>query len=252
MNTIIDTLDSLDKQLIVWLNGNGDPYWDTFFWVYSGRFIWIPVGLAFVFYFFQKGGWLRGLLTLLTIVALIALCDRISSGFFKPTFERLRPARNPDLEPLLTIVNGYRGSRFGFVSSHAANSFGFATFMALLVRRRLLTVSLMLWAVVNCYSRIYLGVHYPGDILCGALLGTSLAFAMYAVHRAMVRMVENRTVLRIAGHDGQWVGSQVSLGESVGSNPYRGVPQVLTLGVLFATWVVIMILPLCGTFWWLK
>lgn len=108
---------------------------------------------------------------LLALVFVILLCDQISSSFFKAFFERLRPSHEPSLEGIVRLVNGKKGGRFGFVSSHAANSFGLAMFTALLFRKWYFSLVIFLWALVNSYSRIYMGLHYPGDIIGGLLLG---------------------------------------------------------------------------------
>ena len=124
----------------------------------------------------------EGLLALIMIVFTVVMCDQISSSFFKPFFERLRPTRNPDLEGMLTIVNDYRGGRYGFISSHAANSIGFATFVSLLFKNRILAFFIIFWSVINSYSRIYLGVHYPGDILAGLALGFAVGVLCYMLY----------------------------------------------------------------------
>jgi undecaprenyl-diphosphatase len=110
---------------------------------------------------------------------LVTLCDQISASIIKPCFARLRPTHHPDFMNLVQTVNGYRGGRYGFVSSHAANGFGAATFMALVYRYKWVTASVFLWALVSSYSRIYLGVHFISDILGGMALGVVLGVAVY-------------------------------------------------------------------------
>lgn len=111
------------------------------------------------------------------IVALIFLSDKISVYFFKEVFMRLRPCHNPVIANLVHIVNNHCGGQFGFVSSHATNTFALAVFVGLLLKQKVswLLPALVLWATIVSYSRIYLGVHYPGDVICGALLGTIIA-----------------------------------------------------------------------------
>ena len=164
--------------MLITLNGNGDPYWDKVMWMYTGRLIWMPLLLSFLYYIFKQG-WKEGLYLLLTIVIVITLCDQISSSFFKPFFERLRPARQEDLVDVINIVNGYRGGRYGFISSHASNAFGFAVFTSLLIRKNIYTISFMLLAAVTSYSRLYLGVHFLVDVLVGAVVGVIVAFFLY-------------------------------------------------------------------------
>ncbi|MBO4593820.1 MAG: phosphatase PAP2 family protein, partial [Bacteroidaceae bacterium] len=103
------------------------------------------------------------------------------SGFCKPFFHRFRPSHEPALEGLVDLVNDRRGGLYGFISSHAANTFAVCTFVALYLRRHLATLTLILWACLSSYSRIYLGLHYPGDILAGALFGILTGLTMYGL-----------------------------------------------------------------------
>ncbi len=221
---MIEYLDKIDKIMLITLNGNGDPYWDKVMWIYTGRFIWMPLLLSFLYYIFRKG-WKEGLFFLLTIVMVIVLCDQISSTFFKPYFERLRPSRQEDLFDFVTIVNDYRGGRYGFVSSHAANSFGFAVFTSLVIRRPIYTVSFLIWAAVTSYSRIYLGVHFPGDILAGGMVGVIVAFLMFWVYEFLRKNYGPK------------------FGITDPDCPYKGDLPKLTLFVLYVTVAVMLISP---------
>ena len=113
------------------------------------------------------------------IALVITLADQIASGLCKPFFARFRPTQDPNIMYMVDIVNGYRGGRFGFISSHAANTFAISVFLSLLIKRKSLTFMLLFWAVLNSYSRIYLGVHYPGDILFGAIEGCFIGYLIY-------------------------------------------------------------------------
>ena len=121
----------------------------------------------------------------LYVVAGIALCillsDQISSSLLKPLVARLRPIHNPEIADMIHIVNGYRGGLYGFVSSHAANAATFVTFTALIFRNNIYTILLSLWAFLTAYSRVYLGVHYVGDVLGGALIGILVAVVVYVI-----------------------------------------------------------------------
>lgn len=134
--------------------------------------------MAIAFVFFNRFQ-VRGVWTVLAVGLVILLCDQIASGLFKELFERLRPSHEPSLEGIVRLVNGKRGGKFGFVSSHAANSFGLALFTALLFRKWYFTLVVFLWAMANSYSRIYMGLHYPGDILGGLIVGVLVAIFVY-------------------------------------------------------------------------
>ena len=160
----METLREFDVALFSALNGCHNAYFDNFMWLVAGKFAWLLMIVALT---------LGALLTVLAVAVAIAMAGQVSSGRIKPIVERLRPSHNPDLAATIHVVNGYHGGLYGFVSSHAANSFGVATLIALLFRHRLVTCAMIGWAVLVSYSRIYLGVHYPGDIVCGALIGVA-------------------------------------------------------------------------------
>jgi undecaprenyl-diphosphatase len=157
------------------------PLWDNFFWIYSGMIVWIPLYAAMIYLIVKQGGF-KSFWIILALIVTIILCDQISSGFFKPFFERLRPSRDPSLKDLVQLVGKYRGGKYGFISSHAANSFGLAMFLTLLFKRKALSLFIFAWAIINAYSRIYLGVHYPGDIIGGIVVGTLLAWLVYKIY----------------------------------------------------------------------
>ena len=122
------------------------------------------------------------MITIIALIVLVVLCDQISNNIFKDFFERWRPSRDPSISHLVHTVAGYKGGDFGFVSSHATNSFGLAMFSALLIRHWGYGITIFLWAFLNSYSRIYLGVHFPGDIVGGMILGISLALVVFIAY----------------------------------------------------------------------
>lgn len=176
MNTFI----SFDKELLLIINHCNSPFFDRFFWLFTSIPIWIPLYLTIGFVILRNNFKL-GFTLIITIAITFILTDQISSGIFKNLFERFRPSHEPTLEGLVRIINNYKGGPYGFVSGHAANSFGLATIIALIFRNKWLSFAFLSWAAVNSYSRIYLGVHYPGDILGGAIVGIGVAFAMNLV-----------------------------------------------------------------------
>jgi undecaprenyl-diphosphatase len=178
-----------ERTLFFFLNGSESVFWDHFFWLYSYKWTWIPLYLCFLFVFIYKKNWKEIVLIILSLTLLIVLCDQISSGFFKPFFHRFRPTHHPDFQDQVDIVLGYRGGKYGFISSHAANSFGFAVFTALIFRNRLFTVLILLFAFLNGYSRIYLGVHFISDVVVGALVGTIVGYIGYKLYNLSRRQL---------------------------------------------------------------
>jgi undecaprenyl-diphosphatase len=151
-------------------------------WYISATYTWLPLYIGVIAYIFYKFGWKTGVLAFVSMIMLVVLTDQVSVHLFKQVFERLRPCHQPRISHLVHIVNGYCGGKFGFVSSHAANTFGFAIFTSFFFKNKLYVYSIFVWATLVSYSRIYLGVHYPSDIAGGALLGILLGFGIYVLY----------------------------------------------------------------------
>lgn len=187
MTDFLQLLNDLDSQLLLAINGLHNPYFDTFMYAYSGKWIWIPMYAALVYVLFRNLSWKVALTCLVGVALTITFADQIGASVIRPWVERLRPANleNP-LSASVHIVNGYRGGSYGFPSCHAANTFGLTFYLMFLIRRRGFTLFMCAWALLTCYSRSYLGVHYPGDLLAGALLGLCGAALMYGLFRWLV------------------------------------------------------------------
>lgn len=168
-----------ERDIFLWLNSHHSDFWDVFMTIYSGKALWIPISVVLLLLSFYKTKWQNTVLFILCFVLLATLCDQISASIVKPFFSRLRPTHHPDFMYHVLIVDDYRGGRFGFISSHATNGFGVATFLSLVYKQRKLTFTLLTWALISCYSRIYLGVHFIADIIGGILLGSLLGFLIY-------------------------------------------------------------------------
>ena len=180
---MIEFLIDLDVDLFLFLNGLHAPWMDGIMVFISGKKEWIPLYLVFVALIIKRFKW-QSVWVLLGIGITITFCDQLASGFMKPFFGRMRPSRTPDLDGLVHIVNGYTGGMFGFASSHAANAFGLATFLWLAFKDQYKWfVWIFLWAAIVAYSRIYLGVHYPGDIIVGGLIGVGFGQLGYRLQR---------------------------------------------------------------------
>lgn len=178
-NDLVESILPYERDAFFWLNGSHNIFWDSFMWIYSNKFTWIPLAIVALGVFIYKVKWQHALLFVLCTALLFTLCDQLSAGVIKPIFERYRPTHHPDFENSVRVINNYRGGRFGFISAHAANGFGAAMFFSLIFKYRKLTILLFSWALITCYSRIYLGVHFISDIVGGIVLGALLGFLIY-------------------------------------------------------------------------
>lgn len=173
---MFETLELLDRNLLLAINAANASWADTLFWYISKPWASIPLYAATIYILYKKFQPKQATLFLLCIIISIALADLISVHGFKNVFMRYRPTHNVEIADMIHIVNDYRGGMYGFVSSHAANMWAFCIAASLCVRNRAFTIITIVWVVLVCYSRMYLGVHYPADIIGGALLGAGIAF----------------------------------------------------------------------------
>ncbi len=180
---MLETLVNLDQKLLLALNGSDSVYWDGIWMSITTVGTWIVFYLALLVVLIRSYD-VRHLMLIIFMLGLaILLADQGASGICKPLVHRFRPTHEPDLEGLVDVVDGYRGGLYGFFSSHAANGFAICTFISLVIRYRWVTFSMVLYAIFTSYSRIYLGVHYPGDILCGMIWGILCGVLMYYLYR---------------------------------------------------------------------
>ena len=162
-NDMIQLLVNTDQNLLLYLNGFHNAFGDYFMSTFTGKWIWVPMYASILYVLLKNFNWKITLCCLTAIALTILFADQVCASLIRPAVERLRPSNpaNP-ISDLVHIVNNYRGGRYGFPSCHASNSFGLAFFLVFLFRKRWLSLFILLWATLNCYTRIYLGVHYPG------------------------------------------------------------------------------------------
>ncbi|MCF6360897.1 MAG: phosphatase PAP2 family protein [Cyclobacteriaceae bacterium] len=178
---MVDFILTLDEKLLLFFNGLHKPWLDTVMITLTNGKVWLPFFLFTIIFILIKFK-LKGLYVLLIVGVVIALGDQLSSSLLKPWVGRLRPSHEPHLTGVLHIVNNYRGGLYSFVSSHATNSFAVATILWLLIGKQFKWIMIFfVWAVVFSFTRVYLGVHYPGDIIAGAMLGASTSMGVYWV-----------------------------------------------------------------------
>ena len=180
LTSLLQHLIDLDTTLLLEINSHHSPFFDVFMPLYSGKWVWVPFYASLVFVIARNYSWKVTLLSLLTAAVIITFSDQVSAQLLRPEVERLRPSnlQNP-ISETVHIVNGYRGRNYSFPSAHAANSWALVTYVILLFRRKWLSLMMVAWAVLMCYSRMYLGVHYMGDLLAGMIIGAIGAMIMY-------------------------------------------------------------------------
>lgn len=173
-------LSDIDARLLLIVNGAHSPFFDSVMWCISGRWIWVPFYAVLAYLLFRRMSWKRASICLVTIGLIILAADQTCATLIRQEIGRLRPANlNNPLSSFVHVVNGYRGGRYGFPSCHAANTFALAVFMSLVIRHKWFTVMMFSWAFIVSYSRMYLGVHYFGDLFCGATIGSLFAVLFY-------------------------------------------------------------------------
>ncbi|MDR2474073.1 MAG: phosphatase PAP2 family protein [Tannerella sp.] len=190
---MLEQILDIERDAFLWLNGGHTPFLDRFWWFISSKQGIIIAAIAFFTALYirnkqlgRKGVSIRkrvieGLLFVLAVAIVITLCDQFASHLCKPLFMRYRPTHHPDFENVVQIVNGYRGGRYGFISSHAANAFGFAMVTSLFIKQKWYSWTVFIWATLTAYSRIYLGVHFISDIIPGILVGIFFGWAVYKI-----------------------------------------------------------------------
>ncbi len=191
---MFDRLLEFDRSITLALNGSDSIVMDKLMMIVTSTIVWIPMGL-FLLYIIYK---YKGLKTTILVFGGIMLCvffaDMVAAGIFKPLVGRLRPSNEPMLIDKIDLVNNYRGGWYGFFSCHAANTMSVAVFLSLLLHRWSISLLLVLWSLLNCWSRLYLGVHYMGDILVGLMWGAIVGWSIYMIMRRSIGSMQEISV----------------------------------------------------------
>ncbi len=179
---MLEEILRLERDLFFTLNGSDSTFWDHFMYLYSYMYIWVPFYVCFLIVVAYQKNWKEIVWTYLIVAVLILLCDQISSGVCKPFFHRFRPTHHPDFMNEVSTVFDYLGGRYGFISGHSTNAFGFAMLTALMFRNKIFTCTIFIYAIVTGYSRIYLGVHFISDVIAGMLVGLLIGYIVYLLY----------------------------------------------------------------------
>ena len=162
----------IDTGFFLWLNSFHNPFWDEFMMIATGKYVWIGLYVSILFSIWKSSGWKTALTVGILCGLAVTIADQASASLIRPLVERQRPS-HPDnpISDLVHIVRGYRSGGHGFPSCHAANTCAVATFLSFYFKKIRFIVTIFVWVLINCYSRVYLGVHYPGDLMVGLLIG---------------------------------------------------------------------------------
>lgn len=184
-----------DRWLMLAFTFRRHTSFDMFWYHYSHLSTWIPLVAVLLgtMWAFNPNGVRKKILLFVAVAALVAVADQLSSGLIKPLVERYRPSHDDAISQSLQYVNGYRGGKYGFVSGHAANIVAIVTWLCCIFRSRMARALFVVFAAAMCYSRIYLSVHFPGDVVCGSLLGYFVArFGMALLQKYGISYVTDR------------------------------------------------------------
>jgi undecaprenyl-diphosphatase len=173
-------LERFDQQLFLFINSANSPLFDQVMNTISGKLIWVPLYVAILVFLGVK--YKRKFLVILVFIIIAATLADQSSVIVKNIFHRLRPCHETSILAIVHLVNGECGGIYGFVSSHATNSFDVALLSLSFIKKRWYSISIIFWAGIISYSRVYLGVHYPGDVIFGALLGSFIGWGIYNLY----------------------------------------------------------------------
>lgn len=183
---MLDQILDWDRNATLFINGSENVYWDQVIYVATSTWMWIPLAIVMLWIMWSNMTPRQFGFVVLFLAVAVLISDQLSSSVFKPLFQRWRPTRDPVYMYVLDVVHNYRGGRYGFFSAHASNTFSVAVFLACLIRNKNLNILIISWALLNCYTRLYLGVHYLGDVLVGTCFGLLIGYGLACLYRKYI------------------------------------------------------------------
>lgn len=189
---MIEKILQYDTELFIYLNSLGTPTWDPFWLAYTGKFNWIPFYALLLYLIFRQIGKKPMLITLVVVFFMILATDQ-TTNLFKHGLHRLRPCHLAEIIDSMRLVRDGCGGRFGFFSGHASNTMAAAIFIGLMLKNKYkyLQYILIVWAFLMAYSRVYIGVHYPLDIVMGMSFGALMGYVFYKLNLFAMRKILN-------------------------------------------------------------
>ncbi len=188
-----DNLIQHDKELLVYLNGLGNENWDSFWMFITTPINWTPLFLLFFYLIFKTFGWKKGLIFIIITVIMVGFSDQLTV-FIKDLFGRLRPNRDTELRDIIRLLKDNKS--FSFVSGHATTSTAVSLLMYLTLKKYYKYIILFfIWPVLFAYSRIYIGVHFPIDVIVGALLGILIGYLFYQLSLKLLAKVDTEKIM---------------------------------------------------------
>lgn len=184
------TIQNIDFQVLQWFNGSNNVILDQLALVLTSGVTWIPLYVVLFIVVMRNN---ETMMQIGLVVGSAFLCilfaDGFADGIIKPLAERWRPSNDPLVKYSVQVVDNLRMKDYSFCSAHAANTMSLAVFFSLLIRSRMITITMVIWSLVNCWTRLYLGVHYPLDVLTGIVLGGVVGFLVYLFYHRMYRRI---------------------------------------------------------------
>lgn len=226
----MNEINELDHQLTLAINGSSSLFWDNVMFTVTDTFSWSLVIIALLIIIFKNNTWKKSVMIYITLALLIVVADRICSGMVKPMVERWRPTQDPHLMYMMDVVREYRGGRFGFFSGHACNTMCMAVFLSCLFRSPKVTVTLIFWSLTTTFTRLYLGVHYLGDVTVGFVVGIMLGLLFYFI---MERFVHPH------------IGQKDYISEQFTSSGYLKSDMDTFMTLIFFNYICVIIFAMC-------